>query len=265
MKRLLLAISLVTGLAACTQKNATEPATPAEPSTSTVQPAEPGTTETAAAESGAPAAESTAAASNSGPAQPIPAKWKVDVNYKIIAPAQTTNVDAGQVEIIEFLWLGCPHCYELNPYIEAWKKKLPSHVVFRQEHVTWDSQRLPHAKLFYTLRALGAGDDVIVKAFDEIHRKGNYLMAASPAETERMQMTFAVANGLDGAAFQREYNGFAVNTSVKRADDLVRRYRVDSVPVVIVNGKYRTDVSMAGGPAQLTELLTDLAASEKGN
>jgi thiol:disulfide interchange protein DsbA len=267
MKRLLLVISLAATLAGCTQKSPTE-AAPSDPAV-TAPPAEATTPGPAATpESSTPAAApatSSAPVTSSAPGRPIPAKWKVDTNYRLIAPAQATNVDPGQVEIIEFLWLGCPHCYELNPYIEAWKQKLPAYVVFKQEHVTWDAQRLPHARLFYTLKALGAGDDLVVKAFDEIHRKNNILMAASANQTEQLQMSFAVANGLDGAAFRREYNGFAVNTSIKRADDLVRRYRIDQVPTLIVNGKYRTDVGMAGGPQQLTELLNDLAASEKGN
>jgi thiol:disulfide interchange protein DsbA len=126
--------------------------------------------------------------------------------------------------------------------------------------VTWDALRRPHAQLFYTLQALGAGDDLIIKAFEELHRKGE-----TSDTTEREQEAFAVANGLDGAAFKREYDGFTVKTSLKRADDLVRRYRIDQVPTVIVNGKYLTDVSMAGSPEKLTQLLNDLAASEKGN
>lgn len=260
MRRVLFVIGLAAALAGCTQKaQAPASAAPAPQSSAA---------ETTAPEAAAPAAEpadqapAAAADTNAstGPARPIPANWKVDVNYQIIAPAQPTNVDPGKVEIIEFMWLGCPHCYELNPFIEAWKKKLPSYVAFRQEHVTWDSLRRPHAQLFYTLQALGAGDDMIIKAFEELHRKGE-----TADVTQKEQQAFAVANGIDAAAFDREYNGFTVKTSLKRADDLVRRYRVDQVPTVIVNGKYRTDVGMAGGPEKLTQLLNDLAASEKGN
>jgi thiol:disulfide interchange protein DsbA len=261
MKRLLLAIGLVAALTGCTQKSEPAASAPApEPATSELPATEPATSEAgpSAAEPAAPSAA--AAARNTAPARPIPSKWKVDTNYQIIAPAQATNVDPGQVEIIEFMWLGCPHCYELNPYIEAWKKKLPSYVAFSQVPVTWDSLRVPHARLFYTLQALGAGDDMIVKAFEELHRQGEQSFTA-----EQEQKAFAVANGLDGAAFEREYNGFAVNTSIKRAQDLVRRYRVDQVPTLIVNGKYRTDVAMAGGPEKLMELLDDLASSEKVN
>jgi thiol:disulfide interchange protein DsbA len=269
MKRLLLLIGLSAAFAGCGQKAATPPveATPAATAAeSTPAPATPEAQPQAAPAAAAePVASPVAASASSGPATPIPGHWQAGTNYHVITPAQATNVDPGQVEIIEFMWLGCPHCYEVNPYIEAWKKKLPAYVKFKQEHVTWDAQRLPHARLFYTIQALGGdADALVVKAFEEIHRKGNPLMAGNEANTERVQTDFAITNGVNAAAFKREYNGFAVNTSLQRANQLVRSYRVDQVPTFIVNGKYRTDVGDAGGSAKLTELLTDLAASEKG-
>jgi len=258
MTRLLLAFGLSAALVGCTQK-----APPAAPN----PPAQADATTPPSADAApvqAPPAAQAAAPVDTGPptGQPIPSRWKADVNYLAVLPAQPTNADAGQVEVLEFLWLGCPHCYELNPHIEAWKKKLPAYVKFSQVHVTWDAEKQAHAKLFYTITTLG-GDALVVKAFDEIHRKGNYMVANNASATEQMQLTFAVANGVDAATFRREYNGFAVNASVQRANQLMRTYRINQVPTFIVNGKYRTDVSMAGGSDQLMQLLTDLAASEK--
>ncbi len=265
MKRLLLLIGLSAAFAGCGQKAATPvEATPA-PATENAPAPAPAEAQPQAPAAVEPAASPVPASASTAPGLPIPAHWQAGTNYHLITPAQPTNVDPGQVEIIEFMWLGCPHCYEVNPYVEAWKKKLPAYVKFKQEHVTWDAQRLPHARLFYTIQALGGDTDaLVVKAFEEIHRKGNPLMAGNEANTERVQTDFAVTNGVNAAAFKREYNGFAVNTSLQRANQLVRSYRVDQVPTFIVNGKYRTDVGDAGGPAQLTQLLTDLAASEKG-
>lgn len=189
-------------------------------------------------------------------------RWKAGTHYTPIVPAQATSAEPGQVEVIEVLWLGCPHCYELNPYIDAWQKKKAGYVKFTQEHVMWGPAHRAHAKLFYTLEALGR-PELVVKAFDEIHRRGNNLVASSDAATVQMQTAFATGNGVPEADFKREYNGFAVNTRLQRAEDLMRRYQIESVPTFIINGKYRTDVSMAGGPAQLTQLIDDLAASEK--
>jgi thiol:disulfide interchange protein DsbA len=189
-------------------------------------------------------------------------KWKVGVNYKPIVPAQPTSVEPGQVEVLEELWLGCPHCAELEPYVEAWNKKKPSYVKFVQEHVMWGPAHRAHARLFYTLQALNRGD-LVAKAFEEIHKRGNVLVDADEAKSLQMQLAFAKANGISEADFKREYNGFAVSTRLQRAEEIMRRYQIESVPTVIINGKYETDVGMAGGHEQLIALINDLAAAEK--
>ena len=78
-----------------------------------------------------------------------------------------------------------------------------------------------------------------------------------------MQLAFAKANGISEADFRREYNGFAVNTRLQRAEELNRRYRIESVPRIIINGKYESGVDMVGGHEQLIALINDLAAAEK--
>jgi thiol:disulfide interchange protein DsbA len=189
-------------------------------------------------------------------------KWKVGTNYLPVVPAQPTTVEPGQVEVLEVLWLGCPHCAALEPYVDAWRQKKASYVKFVQEHVMWGPMHRAHARLFYTLEALNH-DDLVSKAFDEIHKRGNPLVAADDAQTLQMQLAFAKANGISEADFKREFNGFAVSTHLQRAEEIMRRYKIDSVPHFIINGKYETDVEMAGGPEQLLALINDLAAAEK--
>ncbi|HXC60017.1 MAG TPA: thiol:disulfide interchange protein DsbA/DsbL [Steroidobacteraceae bacterium] len=189
-------------------------------------------------------------------------KWKVGVNYKPVVPAQPTSVEPGQVEVLEVMWLGCPHCAHLEPYIDAWRKKKPAYVKFVQEHVMWGPAHRAHAKLYYTLEALNH-DDLIQKAFDEIHQRGNVLVDADEAKTLQMQLAFAKANGISESDFKREFNGFGVSNHLQRAEEIMRRYQIDSVPRIIINGKYETDMEMAGGPDQLLALINDLAAAEK--
>jgi thiol:disulfide interchange protein DsbA len=190
-------------------------------------------------------------------------RWKAGTHYIPLVPAQGTSAEPGQVEIIEVLWLGCPHCYEMQPYIEAWKKKKAPYIKFVQEHVMWGPTHRNHGRLFYTLEALKR-EDLIAKAFEQIHRQGNVLVANNDADSQKLQLAFAKANGISEADFKRESTGFAVNTRLQRAEELTRRLRVESVPSFYINGKYQTDVGMAGGPEQLTQLLSDLAAAEKG-
>jgi protein dithiol oxidoreductase (disulfide-forming) len=274
MNKLLAALALSVTLAGCggDAKPVTE--TPATaPTAETVAPTEAPSTEELSKAAQATQESSTAAetpgdasleriAAMPEGAQLPGGKWKAGTNYIPVVPAQATAAEPGQVEVLEILWLGCPHCYELNPYMESFKKKKPAYVKFTQEHIMWGPAHRAHAKLFYTLEALKR-DDLVAKAFDEIHRRGNNLVAANDAATEQMHAAFAKANGISDADFKREYNGFAVNTRLQRAEELMRRYKVETVPLFIVNGKYRTDVGMAQGPDQLVQLLGDLAASEK--
>jgi len=189
-------------------------------------------------------------------------RWKAGVDYKPIVPAQPTTAEPGQVEVLEILWLGCPHCADLEPYIQAWLKKKPPYVKFVQEHVMWGPAHRAHARLFYTLESLGR-DDLVTKAFDEIHHRGNMLISQNDDQTLQMQLAFAKANGISDADFKREYNGFAVNTRLQRAEELMRRYKIESVPRIIINGKYESGVDMVGSQEKMIALINDLAAAEK--
>jgi protein dithiol oxidoreductase (disulfide-forming) len=192
-------------------------------------------------------------------------RWKAGTHYKPVVPAQSTSADAGQVEVLEFMWLGCNHCADLEPTIVAWAKQKPAYVKFVQEHVLWHAAAESHARLLYTLQTLNR-EDLVPKAFDEIHQRKNMLVSLKndAAETLSIQLAFAKANGVSEADFKREYNGFTVSSRLKRSAEINRRYRIETVPVIIINGKYETGLDMAGGKKELMQLITDLAAVEKG-
>jgi protein dithiol oxidoreductase (disulfide-forming) len=190
-------------------------------------------------------------------------RWKAGTNYLPLSPAQPTGVEPGQVEVIEVFWYGCPHCYALDPAIEAWKKTKPAYVRFVRVPVTWGPVHRAHARLYYTLEALGKLDALHTTTFDEIHKLGNNLAGSTDEQTLKMQSDFARAHGISEADFNKAYSSFGVNANMQHAEDVTRRYRIEGVPTFIVNGKYETDVSMAGGNAQLFELIDDLAAAEK--
>src|SRR5579885_1523149 len=101
-------------------------------------------------------------------ALPSSSEWKAGVNYDVISPAQPTTVGPGKVEVLEVFWLGCPHCYALEPYIRAWLKTKPAYVDYVRVPVMWGPVHRAHARLFYTLESLG-GDDLVEKVFTYIH------------------------------------------------------------------------------------------------
>jgi thiol:disulfide interchange protein DsbA len=201
-----------------------------------------------------------------------PTLWQEGVNYTRIVPAQPTAVPAGQVEVLEFFWYSCPHCYAIDPLVESWKKTKPAYISFSRVHVTWSEGHRALARLYYTLESLGKLDQMHGEVFKEIHVNNNQLVAADPndaAETERIQTAFVKKFGISEDAFKKAYHSLAVETALQRADQLVQRYRVDGVPTFVINGKYVADVRSAGlpnpgpdAPQRLLSLVGDLAAQE---
>jgi thiol:disulfide interchange protein DsbA len=194
-----------------------------------------------------------------------PPLWQEGVNYSRLVPAQPTNVPPGQVEVLEFFWYACPHCYAIDPQVEAWKKSKPAYITFTRVPVMWTDGHRATARLFYTLETLGKLDQFHSAVFKEIHVNNNPLVGADPndaAQDERIQTIFAVKLGIPEAEFTKAYHSFAVDTALQRADQLEQRYRIEGVPTFVVNGKYVADVRSAGGPDRLLALVNDFAAQE---
>jgi protein dithiol oxidoreductase (disulfide-forming) len=196
-------------------------------------------------------------------------RWKAGVNYTPVVPAQPTSVAPGKVEVLEVFWYACPHCYALEPYLQKWLKAKPAYVQFVRVPVMWGPVHRDHAKLYYTLQALGRSD-LDAKVFDTIHNQQNLLVGNTPEETFAKQLQFAKDQGIDADAFRKAWNSFAVSTALQHADEITQRYDVETVPLIIVNGKYTTDVARAGAGAanleaaheDLIALIDDLTASE---
>jgi protein dithiol oxidoreductase (disulfide-forming) len=197
-------------------------------------------------------------------------KWKAGIDYRLIVPAQPTDSSPGRIEVIEVFWYACPHCYSLEPYLARWLKTKPANVDFVRVPILGSEVHLAHARLFYTLQALGKEDALHAKVLAAIFEQKNQLFVpGDAAATQAAQVAFAKANGISEADFLKAYNSFSVQNGLRKADDIEIRYLVDSVPRVIVNGKYSTDVVMVSGgepkgaEEKLFKLLDDLVASEK--
>jgi protein dithiol oxidoreductase (disulfide-forming) len=194
-----------------------------------------------------------------------PTLWQDGVNYTRVVPAQPTSVAAGQVEVLEFFWYACPHCYAIDPLVESWRKSKPSYISFARVPVTWSPSHRALGRLYYTLDSLGKIDQWHPEVFSEIQVNGDPLVARNPnddAETERIQTVFAKKLGIPQDAFKNAYHSFNVDNDLLKADEAVMRYRVDGVPTFVINGKYVADVRTAGSQERLIALVGDLAAQE---
>lgn len=267
----LIAVALL-ALAACSSHSSAPAPAPESTAPSAAAPA---------AAPAAPAAAPTAAAkvdaaekadeSKLERAAPLPAagklpagKWVAGTNYRVLMPAQPTDSPPGKVEVVEVFWYACPHCYALDPYLESWRKAKPANVDFKRVPVTWQDVHRSHARLFYTLEALDKEEALHHEIFAEMHDRKNFMyLQGNEAGSLAAQLAFSKAHGVSEADFTNAYNSFTVQTDLTKADDLVHRYKVDGVPLIVINGKYVTDIGMAGSETNLISIISDLAASEK--
>jgi protein dithiol oxidoreductase (disulfide-forming) len=190
---------------------------------------------------------------------PATEHFKEGANYRKVVPAQPTSVAPGKVEVVEFFWYGCGHCFKLDPAIEAWRSKgKPQYVEFVRVPAMWNDTLRMHARLFYTAEALGKLDALHSTIFREIHVNND------PLNTVEQMTAFFKKHGVSADEFQKAFASFAVESKLQRADFLNRRYQINSVPQLAINGKYVTDEGLAGGEPELFQIVQELAAHEHG-
>jgi len=175
---------------------------------------------------------------------------------------QAQPVETGdKVEVRELFWYGCPHCFDLEPVLDRWIENKPDNVVFVRTPAVLRESWAPHAQAYFAFEAMGLVDTLHRPFFDALHlKKQNLATAGSIAD-------WVAEQGVDRQKFLDTYNSFAVNSRVGQARLVGRRYEADGVPTMIVDGKYRTSASMAGGHEALIkviEALVQKAANERG-
>ncbi len=176
------------------------------------------------------------AATGSARAQ-TPEEGKQFIKLSTAAPV---NLPAGKkVEIIEFFWYGCPHCFAFEPIISAWAKKLPEDVYFHQIPFGYIGPP-EHQKLFYALEELGQREALRSKIFTAIHVENKKI------NSEAEITAFVAANGVDAAKFTEAWRSFGVSTKVSRGKSISNAYKIDSVPAMGIHGRYYTGASLAG-------------------
>jgi thiol:disulfide interchange protein DsbA len=142
--------------------------------------------------------------------------------------------------VVEFFSYGCPHCYNLEPLLDAWVKKLPADVSFRAVPVGFSLPFQVLQKVFYALEEIGQLPAMHRKVFAYLHVQKRRL------DYESDVMTFMQANGVDSAKFSAAYKGFGVSTKASRAKQLSEGYKIDGVPAIGVHGRFYTAASLAG-------------------
>ena len=159
--------------------------------------------------------------------------------------------------MIEFFWYGCPHCYAIEPLVNAWLKTAPKDVVFKRVPAypsdAWGSM----AVMYYTLEAMGILDQYHAKVFDAMHKQ-NVNLANKTKRDEWLK-----ANGIDPAKYAEVEKSFTVNTKIARARQMTQSYKVDTVPRFFVSGKYVISGESAGGNDKIFSTIDQAIAAAR--
>ena len=155
----------------------------------------------------------------------------------------------GKVEVIEFFWYGCPHCYDFEPELNAWLKRQPKDVTFRKVPVAFRDDFMPHSQLFYALESMGKGDAMNEKVMYAMHKENKRLM------TENEIADWVASQGIDRNTFLATYRSFAVISKARAARQMTDAYRIDGVPTIVMQGRYVTSPSIAGTKAKAIAVM----------
>lgn len=182
------------------------------------------------------------------------AEYKEGTHYQRIAKQATDSGD--KVEVIEFFWYGCPHCNVFDPILETWVKNKPDNVVFKRVPAVFRPEWKVHARAYYALQAMGAGEKYHSKIFDEIHKNKKRI------DTLDSLTDFLVKQGVNKQEFTDMYNSMSVDGMVRKAIKQLAGYKIQGVPAMAVNGKYVVSGRSAGSYENMILIVDYLIKKE---
>ncbi len=190
-------------------------------------------------------------------AMPAMAGYDEGIEYLKISPPVPTENNK-KVEVVEVFWYGCPHCYHFEPKLVEWLKHKPANVDFMRIPAVFPNRPLweLHARAYYTADLLGVLGKTHEALFDAIHKYHQRLF------DEDSLADFYAKYGVDKKLFKETMHSFGVQMKVDRAKELCRRYGIDGVPTLVINGKYRTFASLTNGEAGMLKVTDFLIEKE---
>jgi len=176
--------------------------------------------------------------------------------YELVKPPQPTETE-GAVEVVDIFWYGCPHCFDFLPVMEDYKGSKADYVEVRRMPAIFRPLWALHARAYYTAELLGVADKVHRPLFEAIH------LAKKRLDSREALIAFFKSQGIAQSDFEKTYDSFAVESLVRKSRVMQGRYGVRGTPTVIINGKYRTSASLAGGYDNVVKVIQALAAQER--
>lgn len=175
---------------------------------------------------------------------------RAEIDYRLIR-TQPVSVTSG-IEVIDFFWYGCPHCNNLQPALEQWISRKPADVTIRRIPAVLRDSWAPHARIYYTLEALGEVDRLHQQVYRSYHVEELHM------SKPEVMSEWAVRHGIARERWDAAYVSAAVTGKVEHAAILTRMYGIEGTPSLVIDGHYLTSGNMAGTIEQLVPMLDRL-------
>ena len=185
-------------------------------------------------------------------------RFQEGTHYTRISPAQPTSAPAGKVEVREFFWYGCPHCHTFEPVLHNWVQSHSESIDFGRIPVVFRPDWGVHAKGYYAAEALGIIENVHQAIFDEIHKDKKPL-----DKMHTLAAFIAKTSGLEEPVVLDTMKSFAVETKIRKAEQMSRAYRLRGVPAIAIAGKYTVTAGQVGTGANMMEVVDFLIAKAR--
>jgi thiol:disulfide interchange protein DsbA len=174
------------------------------------------------------------------------ADLKEGQDFRVIRPP--LMADRERIEVVEFFWYGCPHCFDFEPVLADWVKKLPADVVVRRSPAIFPNNKWsPGARIYYTLEAMNLLDKFHSEVFNAIHKERLRL------EDEKVLFEWVAKKGIDTKQFTETWSSFGVQSQLQQARRTTLAAGVTGVPSVMVHGRY-----LALTPGNYGEMLANI-------
>ena len=160
------------------------------------------------------------------------AQFEELTHYVPITGAPPPAADS-KIEVLEFFMWTCPHCMQFEPYLKQWLEKKPADVEFVKVPAVFNPSAAALARAYYALEALGEEQRLSDAFFNALIKDRRRL------NDEEALAAFVAQYGVDAAKFREAYNSFGVNAKVRRAEQLAQQYRIDAVPKLVVDGRFK--------------------------
>jgi thiol:disulfide interchange protein DsbA len=185
---------------------------------------------------------------------------KAGREYLVLPTPQNTE-SGDKLEVFEFFWYRCPHCYSLEPFLDTWVKKLPADTQFRRVPAIFNEEWALDAQIYFALEALGEVERLHRPLFDAIHKQGG--VSQKGQAYMNWVKSWLAGQKVDPAKLDAAINSFTVASKMKRSAQTARAWRLDGVPALAINGRYLVSASMIPDQRSMLAITDQLLAQER--